>query len=150
MYSYPSFVLLQDLNVTDIVLSSWWVNQLPSFSATQWYQAYSHHYEINILAAGGFIDPPVTFSGSGIYSNGTVLQSYFDNSTTLVNDTFVFHIFLVKQQISNETIFQVDVSNRFDCFNEIRVFGTNFLTEISHKAWFAKQIKYFVWQFIAN
>lgn len=80
--------------------SSWWVNTPPSFTATSWYQvslsstncwgkllgltllfgsavwqAWTRHFEINLIAAGGVMEPAWVFSGSGMFSAGKRLLS---------------------------------------------------------------------------
>eukprot|EP00051_Salpingoeca_urceolata_P000876 m.36877 g.36877 ORF g.36877 m.36877 type:complete len:513 (+) comp11056_c0_seq3:81-1619(+) len=81
MFSHPLLDLIEGQGITDLVLSSWWVNTPPSFSATQWYQAISRRFNITVLAAGGLQRPAWKFSGSGIFSRGAPLASFYNTGT---------------------------------------------------------------------
>jgi len=72
---------LHKLKKNFIVYPLWWVNQPPIITGTQYQQAWSRTFGVNILAAGtglGWL-----YSGSGIYSQGKTLTSYFNPTTQL-------------------------------------------------------------------
>ena len=80
MFDDPSSDLVAT-GATDVVFSSWWVNTPPSVWSTEWYQAWSRHYGLTLLAAGAVMDPAFTFSGSGVFQRGAALTSFFNTQT---------------------------------------------------------------------
>jgi len=71
---------LYQLGVTDLVFSTWWINYPPMLTATQVQQAISYQAQINLLAAGS--GTSWFNSGSGIYSEGNVLATFYNYNFT--------------------------------------------------------------------
>jgi predicted amidohydrolase len=78
----PQLALLADASVTDLLLSSWWVNNAPEITGTQMHQAWSNQHGRNLLAAS--VGTNFYNSGSGLYTPLSVLR-------TVYNPTFEPH-----------------------------------------------------------
>jgi len=82
MYATPSWTLMKNYNISFFLLSHWWVNSGTTSTAVQWFEALSRKYGINLVVAssGWFYYPygPRDSSGSGIFSQGKILSSYFN------------------------------------------------------------------------
>jgi len=72
----PQLALLNNYKVTDILFPTYWVNFSPIITATEMQQAWSSHNGVNLLASN--IGISYESSGSGIYSNGQILASYYN------------------------------------------------------------------------
>ena len=76
MFEYPQFALRNNYNVTNFLWSSWWVNEPPLITGTQVELARSISLPSNFLASG--IGLSYFQSGSGIYSYGDPIHSWFN------------------------------------------------------------------------
>jgi predicted amidohydrolase len=77
-FRLPATQMAQTTSVTDFVFSTYWVNtaQIPPAIATSVQQAFSRANQVNLLASGiGF---GYDYSGSGLYSNGTLVSTWYN------------------------------------------------------------------------
>eukprot|EP01012_Entosiphon_sulcatum_P007792 TRINITY_DN14070_c0_g1_i1.p1 TRINITY_DN14070_c0_g1~~TRINITY_DN14070_c0_g1_i1.p1 ORF type:complete len:507 (-),score=42.73 TRINITY_DN14070_c0_g1_i1:44-1450(-) len=77
MFSNPALNILSK-GVRNFLVSSWWVNTPPSFTATQYWQAWARHFGANLIVAGGLQHPAYVYSGSGIYAPTETLKSLYN------------------------------------------------------------------------
>lgn len=89
MFAHPTldYIAQHEPPITDMVYSTWWVNTPPDFSATQIQQAYSRAMGLNLLASGNGVS--WLYSGSGIYSEGRVLQQHYNPTYTAMDKLLV-------------------------------------------------------------
>lgn len=84
MRPQPQLAIMADLAITDVLLSSWWVNVNPQIISTGQQQAWSRISRRNLLVAGigrGFYN-----SGSGLYDHrGTILEAYYNPSSLFIS-----------------------------------------------------------------
>ena len=79
MFASPAIDLMRSHNVDTFLISHWWVDQNAMMNAVTWFAAISKTYGVNIMAAASVWDKVQPWgSGSGIFSNGAVLASYYD------------------------------------------------------------------------
>ncbi|KAL6053728.1 Symplectin/biotinidase-like protein 1 [Balamuthia mandrillaris] len=79
MFAKPQAALLRTNAITDIVFSSWWVNYPPLITATESQQGWSRLNGVNLLASNTGLF--ARNSGSGIYSGGEALSTFYDPSS---------------------------------------------------------------------
>lgn len=78
MFYEPQETLAQRMHVTDLLFSSWWVNEPPLINGVPMQWAHSSSvFSGNFLASG--IGLSWQQSGSGIYSNGSLLNSTYND-----------------------------------------------------------------------
>ena len=49
MYQTPVIPLINNQNISNFLISSWWNNQYAYFEAVSWWRAISYRYKINLL-----------------------------------------------------------------------------------------------------
>ena len=127
LFPEPQSALLS-MGIKDFVVSSWWVN-LDIFQSSAVQQATSSALESNLLAAGiGF---NFFSSGSGLYSNGTVLESFhLAYKEKRKSELLVAEVPILKK-IKRSSFMQTTVlSNRNSASNQNETF---FLPKVGNK-----------------
>jgi pantetheine hydrolase len=94
VFDTPSKSLIYDLNITNILFSSWWVNFSPIINAIQVHQAFSFYHQINLIASNPGIGAPA--SGSGIYSRGKALQAFYNPTKTHASKILVSKVPIIR------------------------------------------------------
>jgi predicted amidohydrolase len=89
IFDTPSKQYVLD-GVTDIVFSSWWVNFAPIINAIQMQQAFSLANKINFIASNPGLGAGA--SGSGIYSRGKALQTFYNPTNTPISKVLVSNV----------------------------------------------------------
>jgi len=77
IFKLPGLELVEKYNVTTMLFNTWWLDELPFFSAAQYQQAWAITNNVNLLASNIHF-PEVGSMGSGIYS-GKRGQNIYSN-----------------------------------------------------------------------
>ncbi|KAK0164546.1 hypothetical protein PV328_003162 [Microctonus aethiopoides] len=67
LFKTPAINLVKDNNITDILFSHQWFNELPYLTSNAIQSGYSFNYDLNLLGSG-FNTPSTGSGGSGIYA----------------------------------------------------------------------------------
>ncbi|KAL0489754.1 biotinidase [Acrasis kona] len=106
-FQSPSRFILKK-GTTDFLFSSWWVNMPPINYAVQNFQGFSYEHNINLLASNsGFTGRN---SGSGIFSSGKILTSFYNPTKGPVTTLLISNVTTnPKQDLTSDKLFLENV-----------------------------------------
>uniref|UniRef100_A0A6B2L4A5 CN hydrolase domain-containing protein n=1 Tax=Arcella intermedia TaxID=1963864 RepID=A0A6B2L4A5_9EUKA len=100
---------LVDGGITDFVYSTWWVNMPPVLYAPEMQLGWSTATQSNLLASGSGMN--WASSGSGIYSAGNILQSFYNNDYKPISKLLVADVPMLKRRTRDRRTGDVNIIN---------------------------------------